>query len=215
MNKLHSTVLLLGLLAGSAVCEPVTNVTFVAFDLETTGFSGEDRVVEIGAVRIRNGQIVDRKAWLVDPGISIPYFATQVHGIDDDTVKGKPAFSKAYASFKRFMGDAVLLAHNAPFDVRFIAMETHRSALTAPTNAVINTLNFARARYPDAASHRLSALVEHLSLPQGEYHRALLDAEHTARLFIAGTTPPAPVGTLDELVTFSGGALTFAQYAPQ
>lgn len=162
---------------------PMANVTFVAFDTETTGYAGGDhRIVELGAVKFRNGEIIEEKNWLINPGRYIPYFARQVHGINNDMVKKSPTFAQMYPEFLEFIDGAVLVAHNAPFDVGFIREETVRNQLQAPTNPVINSLSLFRSWYPEANSHSIEPLTDHLALEKGTFHRATDDSRYIAHI---------------------------------
>ncbi len=162
---------------------PLADVTFVAFDTETTGYAGGDhRIVELGAVKFRNGEIIEEKTWLINPERYIPYFARQVHHISNDMVKNSPTFAQVYPEFMEFIDGAVLVAHNAPFDVGFIRDEVIRNSLSVPTNPVINSLNLFRSWFPEAGSHSLEPLTEHLDLPKGTYHRATDDSRYLAEI---------------------------------
>lgn len=160
--------------AGAADSTPVTppafrmptanakfdNITFVVFDTETTGFSPvKDRLLEVGAVKIRNGEVLDTKTWLINPQRYIPYYVQNVHHITPEMVKDQPLFSEIYPEFLEFIDGSVLIAHNAPFDVRFISAEANRNHLPVPKNAVLDSLRLFRTWYPDMESHTVSALV--------------------------------------------------------
>jgi DNA polymerase III epsilon subunit family exonuclease len=207
-----------GVLAALPACggasKALTNVTFVAFDVETTGLSARSgRVVEIAAVKFRNGQILATRNWLVNPGVPIPANARRIHGITDAMVAGKPAFGEVFPEFAEFVGDSVLLAHNATFDVRFMAAELARHELAGPGNKVIDTLGLARAWFPDARRHTLKHLVAHLTLKQpatdGQgLHRAGTDAFYVQALFLAGLRKRPGLTTLADLVRAAGDTLT-------
>lgn len=206
--------LLGGSLRGEALAEPASNVTFVAFDLETTGFDREHGgIIEIGAVKFRGDKILKTRQWLINPGVPIAPQATAVHGISDDMVTNAPLFPEVYAEFLKFAGPHVLLAHNARFDIGFIEAEARRHGMPLPPGAVIDTLALARRRYPDAENHRMENLVQLLNLPASDFHRGLVDAIHVMNLMnmvmdgdlatrdallAAGeiTYPPTPTPTL-------------------
>lgn len=216
MTRTHgvvSAVVVLLALSGlaPALAQSASNVTFVAFDLETTGFSAQQgRIIEIGAVRFRGDTLLDQRQWLINPGLSIAPGATAVHGITDAMVTNAPAFEAVYAEFLAFVGSAVLLAHNARFDIGFIAAEARRHELPLPPGAVIDTLALARHRYPGAESHRLEALVELLNLPQADFHRGLVDALHVKTLINA--LMAGDLATLDGLLAV--GQVTYPQAPP-
>lgn len=202
----------LALLAGGrSSAQPVDSVTFVAFDLETTGLSAKTgRVVEIGAVRFRGNAIIDEHRWLVNPGMPIPESAQRVHGITDAMVADAPAFPDAYREFLDFIGQDVLLAHNARFDMRFLAAEAERHGLPQPTAPVIDTLAVARARLPGESSYRLEDLVSEYKLPTGTFHRGLEDAAHLQHLL--GVLTNQDFNALEDLI--AAGGLSFQTLKP-
>ena len=155
------------------------NVTFVIFDTETTGFSpAKDRLLEIGAVKVRGNEFLGERTWLINPQRYIPYYAQQVHHITPDMVKDKPTFAEVYPEFLEFIDGSVLIAHNAPFDIRFIAAEAERNGMPAPKNAVIDSLVLFRTWYPDMKSHSLGDLLPSLgiSMEGKQAHRATDDS---------------------------------------
>ncbi len=180
----------------------LTNVLFVAFDTETTGLKAADgRILEIGAVKFRNGHIVGRKSWLINPGIPIPRESQRINGITPAMVSNCPPFTVAFREFVAFSEGAVLLAHNAPFDRRFIVAELARNGLTPPENPLIDTLPLYRTWFPGQRHYSLEALTHNLlpdmaTAAQGRdagtndrtirLHSALGDSECTAALFMKG-----------------------------
>ena len=155
------------------------NVTFVVFDTETTGFSpSKDRLVEIGAVKIRNGVNLGEKTWLINPKRYIPWYVQQVHHITPEMVEEQPTFAEIYPEFLEFIDGCVLIAHNARFDIRFVAAEAVRNGLPPPKNAVLDSLELFRHWYPELQSHTVSDLVNLYQLPtEGlQAHRATDDS---------------------------------------
>lgn len=155
------------------------NITFVVFDTETTGFSpSKDRLVEIGAVKIRNGENLGERTWLINPERYIPWYVQEVHHITPDMVADKPTFAQVYPEFLEFIDGSVLIAHNAPFDIRFIAAEAERNGFPAPKNACLDSLELFRHWYPELKSHTVSDLVSLYQLPtEGlQAHRATDDS---------------------------------------
>ncbi len=188
-----------------------SDTIFVAFDVETTGFSPtRDRVVEIAAVKFRGGKVVDSKAFLVNPGRPIPARAQGVHGISDEMVADKPAFDAISAEFIAFIGDAVLLAHNASFDVNFVREEIRRAGNPLPKNQILDTLALFRRWYPELDSHRLETVAEHVGVGGEGYHRALDDARYLMDIFVHGLREQKRL-LLPELVEQAGGALRFTE----
>jgi DNA polymerase III epsilon subunit family exonuclease len=175
--------------AGSPRSVLVRETVFVAFDTETTGFSREkDRLVEIGAMKFRgDGEILAATNWLVNPQRPIPDYVTlHVHGISNEMVENAPVFSEIWPEFAAFCGDAVLLAHNAPFDIGFLRAELERAGMKAPALPVADTLPLFRKWFPRAESHSLGRLTEELGVSGGTYHRAEADAFHIINVFKEG-----------------------------
>ena len=125
-------------------------------------------------------------------------------------VKKKPTFGEIYPQFKAFIGDSILMAHNAPFDVRFIRAEVERAAQPMPGNAVLDALKLFRVWYPEASSHRIGALADLIGLkPDEELHRGDVDAEVTGLILIDGINRHPNVKTLRHLLGDAGGTLAF------
>jgi len=195
------------LLALVLFATPLAETTFVAFDTETTGFSpAKERIIEIGAVKYRNGKIVASNHWLINPGI--PINNSFVHNITDEMVAGHPPFADTYKAFVRFVGDGVLLAHNASFDVRFMQAEIERNHLEPLPNPVLDSLALFRKWYPDAPSHKLGALAERLGVPTGSEHRAE-DDSRTLLLILDQWLGQHPSLTLEQLRTEANGFYYF------
>jgi DNA polymerase-3 subunit alpha (Gram-positive type) len=205
MKKLIPAILIL--LAPALFAVPLAETTFVAFDTETTGFSpASERIVEIGAVKYRGGKIVESTHWLVNPGI--PINNSFVHHITDEMVAGHPPFADTYKAFVRFVGDSVLLAHNASFDVRFMQAEIERNHLEPLPNPVADSLALFRKWYPDAPSHKLGALAEQLGVPSGSRHRAE-DDSRTLLLIFGQWIGKHPSLTFEQLRTEANGFYFF------
>jgi DNA polymerase-3 subunit epsilon len=162
--------------------EPLREVTFVVVDLETTGGSAAaDAITEIGAVKVRGGQVLGEFATLVDPGRSIPPQITMLTGITDTMVFDAPRIEGVLPMFLEFIRGAVLVAHNARFDVGFLRAACARQQLPWPGPAVVDTVRLARTVLPraEAPSVRLSALAQLLGARTRPDHRALTDARAT------------------------------------
>ena len=163
------------------------DTTYVVFDLETTGFNagGSDSIIEIGAVKIYNGEIIDRFDELIDPKRPLPEKITELTSITDEMLKGKPSEEDAVKKFKKWIGDLPLVAHNAKFDVSFINMAYNKYNLGNLENTIIDTLELSRALDNGYARHSLSALVKRYDVPFDEtaHHRGDYDAEGTALVF--------------------------------
>jgi len=179
--RLLPLILLVSVLSTTA--EPVTSTVLVAFDVETTGFVAKrERIVEIGAVKFRGSEILASTNWLVNPGRPMPGIAARVHGISDAMVADAPAIADVLPQFLRFVGNAPLVAHNAPFDTEFLAVEADRIGVACPANTVIDSLLLARLWFPLSPTHKLEDLTRHLKLGTGGHHRALADATYVHKL---------------------------------
>ena len=136
---------------------------YVLFDLETTGISWRtDDVIEISALRVRNGQVTECFSSLVDPGRPIPWAASRVNNITDDMVAGEPTMEEILPQFLEFVGEDVLAGHNiARFDLNFLYRDSMVRFGLLPGNDYVDTLLFARQSLPGLPSYALTALAEH------------------------------------------------------
>jgi len=155
---------------------------FVAFDLETTGLSSaRDEIIEIGAVRFKNGEIIESFNTFVDPGRPIPKKITELTGIDDGMVAGAPKLREAVEAFLAFAGSSILAAHNASFDIGFIRTACARLALPFGST-YIDTRNMARAMLHNVTKFDLSTVAAETSAPAFNHHRASDDAAVVAHI---------------------------------
>ncbi|MGI8788610.1 MAG: 3'-5' exonuclease [Pyrinomonadaceae bacterium] len=162
------------------------DTNFVVFDLETTGAKTPPcRITEIGAYRVRNGKITEEFQTLVNPEIPIPTFITQLTGISNRMVKNAPVFGEVAADFLDFIGDSVLVAHNAHFDMRFLNHEIGRIHKDYRVgNPSLCTVRLSRRLLPHVENHRLKTLADYYSVALVNHHRASDDAYATAHIFI-------------------------------
>lgn len=159
----------------------------IVLDFETTGLSPQrgDRALEIGAVLIENNRIIDRFQSLMNPGIPVSPFIQGLTGISNAMVARAPGCAEVMAGFADFMGHYPLVAHNAPFDGRFLDAELARINRVR-TNEIVCTLRVARRIYPHLSGHKLETLVRYKKLhTEGIFHRAAADAEMTCHLWMA------------------------------
>lgn len=194
---------------------------FVAFDLETTGtLPGVDRIVEIGAVRFIDGEVESVFSTLVDPGMSIPPGASAVNGIKDDMVIGKPKIDTLLEPLTDFLGDDVLVAHNAAFDMQFLTADYSKYEIRTPRGLVLDTYPMAKKVLPGLANYRLSTLVQHLNVESSGFHRAEEDATYCAKVLLRMiakiTGSPTAWPPIENLVALTGkGEVRFPVIEPQ
>ncbi|KXH80016.1 PolC-type DNA polymerase III [Sporosarcina sp. HYO08] len=159
--------------------------TFVVFDVETTGLSAVyDTIIELAAVRVRNGEIIDTFERFANPHHPLSSTTTELTGITDDMVKNAPEVEEVIKDFVEFIGDSVLVAHNAKFDMGFFYEASKKAGLPAVAYPVIDTLELARFLLPELRNHRLNTLAKRYNIELTQHHRAIYDTEATAYLFI-------------------------------
>ena len=159
--------------------------TFCVFDTETTGLKAQDeRVIELGAVKFDKNGLIGQFGTLIDPQKRIPQKITEITGIRDCMVSGKPTASKAIPDFLEFSKDCILIAHNAPFDLRFVNCELARLGLPPLQNPAIDMLRFARWAYPTFAHWNQPFLAEQLGIEIQSAHRAYDDARVCMEIFL-------------------------------
>ena len=162
------------------------NYSVLVIDFETTGLSPDygDRAIEIGAVLVRNNQIADRFQSLINPKMRISSFIADYTGITNQMLKKAPPADEVMHRFVDFMADHHLVAHNASFDRRFLDSELKRINASRKQEFACSML-ISRRIYPDAPSHNLQSIIQYRKIQtNGQFHRALADAEMTALLWI-------------------------------
>jgi len=158
--------------------------TYVVFDIETTGFSAvTDRIIEIGAVKVEDGKITDKFSTFVNPKRPIPFRITELTGITDEMVIDSPDIETILPQFIEFIGDAVLVAHNASFDVGFIEQNCKRQKIEADFTYV-DTVALARVLLPALNRFKLDTVAKALNISLENHHRAVDDAGCTAEIFV-------------------------------
>ncbi|MFK7695797.1 PolC-type DNA polymerase III [Paenibacillus sp. HJGM_3] len=157
--------------------DPLREATYIVFDIETTGLSIlNNRIIELAGVKMKDGKVIDKFETFVDPHEKIPYHITQLTHITDDMVKGAPELEDVLPKFVEFVGDAVLVAHNAQFDMGFIQANLKRLGHPTLRNPVLDTLEMARLFYPTMKNHRLNTLSDKFKVSLENHHRAVDDA---------------------------------------
>jgi len=165
--------------------EPLSQTTFVTVDLETTGGSPtSSQITEIGAVKTRGGEVVGEFQTLVNPGLPIPPMIVALTGITDAMVFAAPPIEEVLPAFLEFLGDAVLVAHNAPFDTGFLRAACRTHGYKWPGNEVVDTVTLARraTTKEEAPNKKLSTLARVFGTEVQPNHRALFDARATAEI---------------------------------
>ncbi len=162
------------------------DLSYVVFDTETTGLSPStgDEIISIAAVRIENGKVDETGAYsrLVNPGCTIPPLSIQFHGITDDMVKGEAPIGEVLPSFREYVGDAVLVAHNAAFDMKFLKLKEVETGIAFP-NLVLDTLLISVFLDHESHNHTLDGIAQQMGITIEGRHTALGDAVATAHVF--------------------------------
>ncbi|EGL19579.1 DNA polymerase III, alpha subunit, Gram-positive type [Paenibacillus sp. HGF7] len=150
--------------------------TYVVFDIETTGLSVlNNKIIEIAGVKVQEGKEIDRYSTFIQPHEKIPYHIQQLTNITDEMVKDAPELADELPKFIDFIGDSVLVAHNARFDIGFIQANLKRLGHPQMTNAVLDTLEMARLLFPSMKNHRLNTLSDKFKVSLENHHRAIDD----------------------------------------
>ncbi|MET3696087.1 ATP-dependent DNA helicase DinG [Bacillus oleivorans] len=180
---------------------------FVVVDLETTGnkAKADDRIIQLGAVLIENGEIMSLYSTFIQPKRPIPSFISELTGIDESLVKDAPVFKDAVRPFLNMCKGACLVAHNSAFDLSFLQEEYKRNGFPIFDGNVIDTVELARFLYPTSQSFSLQGLAKELDIDHSTPHRADADAEVTAKIFkkMLQKLKQLPAETLEQLEVLS------------
>lgn len=185
---------------------PLAEATLVVVDLETTGTDPRaDAITEIGAVKVRGGEVLGEFRTFVDPQRPIPAYIASLTGITDASVAGAPSIRTVLPMFLDFVGEAALVAHNARFDIGFLSAQAALCEITWPRPLVLDTLTLARTVYrrDEVRDHKLSTLARHVGASITPDHRALSDARATVDVLhaIIERLGAAGASTLEDLGT--------------
>ncbi|MFC4735642.1 PolC-type DNA polymerase III [Bacillus daqingensis] len=157
--------------------------TYIVFDVETTGLSAVyNTIIELAAVKIQNGEVIDKFESFADPGEKLSATIIELTGITDDMLEGQPAIDEVLVSFREWCGSDTLVAHNASFDIGFLNAGYQKAGLDKVKNPVIDTLELGRMLYPHFKNYRLNTLCKKFNIELVSHHRAIYDAEATAHL---------------------------------
>lgn len=163
----------------------LSDATYVVFDIETTGFSViYDSIIEIAGVKIRSGAIIDRFSSFINPMKPLSEFTMNLTGITNSDVTNAPKVDEVLRKFHEFSSDAILVAHNASFDLGHIYENYKRLNITNDIQPSIDTLMLAKVIYPDRSRYSLDNLCKFLKVPMNGHHRAINDAEATQEIFL-------------------------------
>ncbi len=192
----------------------IKDVPIVVFDTETTGLSPLSHVVELGAVKLKGDRMVDTMVSLVKPPIPIPPKVVRIHGIDDATVKHAPPFKVVARRFREFVRGCIMVAHNAPFDLKVLSINFQRRGIPLLDNPVLDTRKISRRHFPEVADHSLSYLIHVWKSPFKGCHRALADARHTAYIFMGmmNKLGLGPYDRVEDLFSFFGPPDSMLRY---
>jgi DNA polymerase-3 subunit alpha (Gram-positive type) len=157
--------------------EPLASAEYVVFDIETTGLSIlNSKIIELAGVKMREGKVIDKFETFINPHEPIPFNIQQLTNITDDMVKDAPELEPKLREFVAFVGDAVLVAHNARFDIGFVQANLKKIGMPELQNPVLDTLEMVRMLHPTLKNHRLNTLAEKYRVSLENHHRAVDDA---------------------------------------
>ena len=190
------------------------NSSLIILDTETAALFGAPHLLELGAVRVVDGEIEDSFEAFVRPEVAIDPEATAIHGITEDDVRDAAPAAEVLAEFRAWARDEWLAAHSAGFDAKVLAYEHARARLDPPPGMFLDSLALAKRWIPESADHKLPTLCQHLELEEGPHHRALSDAVYCWKVLEecferAGGLAETPLSA-----HVSGAPLTIASVAP-
>ncbi|MCB0413622.1 MAG: exonuclease [Bdellovibrionales bacterium] len=193
---------------------PWSEYSFCAIDLETTGkYPIESAICELAAVKWRSGEVVDRFTSLIKPPHIMSQEVINIHNITNEMVVDAPPIEQKIESFLNFISDSVILAHHAPFDMGFLAVDFEKNRLSLPKTPALCTSLMARKAIPESPNHRLVTLKSVLNLSQKNSHRALEDSINCLELGLICFERIGREKTLDDLIDFQGVNLVWDMFS--
>jgi len=194
---------------------PPMDRPIVILDTENAAAHGAPHLVEVGAIRVVDGEVVEHFAELVCPQAPIDPETTDVHGIGDEDVRSADAANSVLARFFDWIGDDWMAAHRAEVDAWVLGFEAARYGLAMPQGIMLDTLKLARKLIPEAENHRLETLAEYLALEEGGRHRALADAVTCWQVLDECARRVGPTCTAGELLARCSPPVTIPGTAPR
>lgn len=190
---------------------------FVVLDIETTGFTIEKggRIIEIGAVKVKDGEIIDKFSSFVNPLIKIPKKITELTNISNDDVKDAPVINNVLLDFYKFIGDRLVIAHNADFDWNRFLVPYFKKCGIIPKNNVLDSIVLSKKVFPKEKSHKLSVLCERLNIPVENHHRAIDDCIMTAKAYLKLIELSKEVGIISSQVNLFDNNNDFMNIKPK
>ena len=193
--------------------KPWTEFEFIAFDTETSGaFPIGNEVVEFGAVRWKGGQEIDSYQTLLKPSQPMSDFIIGIHGITNEMVEDAPLMKDKISEIRDYLGDAILMAHHAPFDLGFMMADFERYKITPPSQDVLCTSLLARKIITESHNHKLQTLITHLGLERGSAHRAKDDARACLNVGLECMNRLGPLTSMQEVYAQVGKRLNWNSY---
>lgn len=195
---------------------PWQDATFVALDLETTGkYPLEAEICEVAAVKWQGGKVIDEFQSLVRPSQPMGEFVISIHNITNEMVANAPSIQQVLPQFAKFIGDAVPIAHHAPFDMGFLTWDLENQHIALPKMSSLCTAVISRKALPASPNHRLVTLVQHLGLKAGQAHRALDDAISCLDVALQCFRRIGENLRLEDLYKFQGTEMKWDDYSIQ
>lgn len=155
---------------------------FVAVDVETTGLSCvANEMIEISAIKYVRNQVVDKFTTFVKPKLAIPYYITKITGITNEMVENAPMIEEVMPNLIQFIGDAIIVAHNASFDFGFLQ---NYSNYSFSKNKVVDTVRLSRMLHPELPNHKLGTVAKYIGIEEDGFHRAEFDCECCAKIYM-------------------------------
>lgn len=189
---------------------------FVAFDTEASGpypLSRTADLCEFAAVRWRAGQVVSRWSTLLKPRLPMSAENVAIHGITNAMVEGAPRISEMAAQIRTTFDGAIGIAHHAPFDLGFLALEFERAGLPLPQEPVVCSSLLSRRAFPEIANHRLQTLIAHFGFPHGAIHRATDDAEACLAVAMKCFDRSGSRASMAEVFAVQGGPIFWGRFS--